>query len=155
MCVPSKSSLTKQKKAASHITSLNSAFTEMMILAIIMTKGHYFWFEIVFESRFPQKGEGLRPLIFFESKWRQIGKAAKHMGILMSISTFFFLPFICNGTSKHDKTKLLKYDVVLDFFIKLVDQLKRWSWVLRKRSAKLMIFASSPFSSQPILSCYI
>ena len=33
---------TKKKEAASHMTSLNSAFTEMMILAIIMTKGHYF-----------------------------------------------------------------------------------------------------------------
>ena len=37
------------------------------------------------------------------------------MGIFKALSTFF-LPFICNGTSKHDKTKLLKYDVVLYFF---------------------------------------
>ena len=74
------------------------------------------------------------------------------MSILMSISAFF--PFICNGTSKHDKTKLLKYDVVLDFFIKLVDQLKM---ILSSKKKERLTddFCIISFLIAPILSCYI
>ena len=151
MCVPSKSSLTTPKKRG----CVSYDFSEFCIygnddFGNNHDKGTLFLIWDRFWITISTKRWR------FATPWSFLSLSEGKLVKQLSIWAFWclFQLFFSSFYLQHDKTKLLKYDVVLDFFIKLVDQLKM---ILSSKKKERLTddFCIISFLITPILSCYI